>query len=69
MVVLTVPAADTRVEAGLICVIPPTGAGRIFVGDFITVDAGIIVIFAGDFIGDDTNLFTIMLCGKQIILL
>jgi len=65
-VVLTVPlippTADARDTAAFSCVTPLTGAGSIFVGDFTTVEAGIIVIFAGDFTGGATSLFTIILC-------
>jgi len=72
-VVLTVPpippTADAIDTADFSCVTPHTGAGRILVGDFTTAEAGII-IFAGDFTGEDTNLFTIILCKdtyKQFI--
>lgn len=69
-VVVTVPPiADAIETADFNCVTPLTGAGSIFVGDFITDEAGII-IFAGDFTGEDMSLFTIILCkdtNKQFI--
>lgn len=56
------PTADAMDTADFSWVTPLIGAGSIFVGDFTTVEAGIIVIFAGDFTGGDTSLFTIILC-------
>lgn len=57
------PTADAKDTADFSCVTPLTGAGSILVGDFTTVvEPGIIVIFAGDFTGEDTSLFTIILC-------
>lgn len=64
------PTADAMDTADFSCVTPLTGAGSILVGDFTTVEAGIIVIFAGDFTGEDMSLFTIILCKdtyKQFI--
>jgi len=64
------PTADAMDTAVFSCVTPLTGAGSIFVGDFTTVEAGIIVSFAGDFTGGATSLFTIILCKdtqKQFI--
>lgn len=71
-VVVTVPIppiADAIETADFSCVTPLTGAGSIFVGDFTTDEAGII-IFVGDFTGEDMSLFTIILCKdtyKQFI--
>ena len=64
------PTADGMDTADFSCVTPLTGAGSILVGDFPTVEAGIIFIFVGDFTGEDTSLFTIILCKdtqKQFI--